>query len=44
MAAAKAKNRPTEIDWINGAVAQKAAFHGIAVPETERIIAAMKKA
>jgi 2-dehydropantoate 2-reductase len=33
------RNRPTEVQWINGAVVRAAARHGIRTPENERLLA-----
>jgi 2-dehydropantoate 2-reductase len=42
MAAALAQGRPTEIDWINGAIVRRAAHHGISVPENQRLVNAVR--
>jgi 2-dehydropantoate 2-reductase len=43
MAADVLRGRPTEIDWINGAIAKKALKHGLKAPENERISAEIRK-
>lgn len=37
-------NRPTEIDFLNGEIAQKGMKHGIATPVNSHIVKLMKRA